>query len=177
MADFPAKVSTETSSPQSQSSGSRFQSFASQYVSMDLGFLRTIPAGLMLVEIVLGLLVWALIAASAYSNIPAYGWVMFVSVIFWLLTIFLFFLIFFGVQGRTSFLPWPLMLLVFNATATILYLSAFIANAASVHNDKHQGAAAFFAIVVTLVYGASTFFAFLSWRGDGGNAASNTVPA
>ncbi|XP_064191528.1 plasmolipin [Anguilla rostrata] len=176
MADFPAKVSTETSSPPPQGGGDRIQAMASRYVTMDMDFLRTIPAGLMLVEIVLGLLVWALIAASGYANVPAYGWVMFVSVIFWLLTLFLFFVLFFGVRNKLGFLPWPLMLLVFNATATILYLSAFLANAASVYNS-HQGAAAFFAIVVTLAYGASTFFAFLSWRGDGSNAASSTVPA
>ncbi|KAG9336947.1 hypothetical protein JZ751_029964 [Albula glossodonta] len=175
MAEFPAKVNTETSSPPSRG-GTGFQSFVSRYVSMDMDFIRTIPAILMLVEIVLGLLVWALIASSSYSNIPAYGWVMFVSVIFWLLTMFLFVVLFLGVRSRMSFLPWPLMLLIFNATAAVLYLTAFIANAASVYND-HQGAAAFFAIVVTLAYGASTFFAFLSWRGDGGNAATNTVPA
>ncbi|KAJ8271915.1 hypothetical protein COCON_G00107740 [Conger conger] len=176
MADFPAKVSTETSSPPSQGVGNRFQTTVSQYVSTDLDFLRTIPAGLMLVEIVLGLLVWALIAASGYSNIPAYGWVMFVSVILWLLTIFLFCLLFFGGRSKLNFLPWPLALLVFNASATILYLTAFIANAASVFND-HQAAAAFFAIVVTLTYAASTSLSFLSWRGDGGNAAGSTVPA
>ncbi|KAJ8398597.1 hypothetical protein AAFF_G00421250 [Aldrovandia affinis] len=177
MAEFPAKVSTETSSPSSQGGGGfHIPSFISRYVSMDMGFIMTIPAILMLVEIVLGLLVWALIAGSGYSNIPAYGWVMFVSVIFWLLTIFLFFIIFLGIQNKMIFVPWSLALLIFNATATILYLTAFVANAASVYND-HQAAAAFFAIVVTLAYGGSSFFAFMSWRGDGGNAATNTIPA
>lgn len=34
----------------------------------------------------------------------------------------------------------------------------------------------FFGIVVTLTYSASAFFAYLDWRGDGGNAATSTVP-
>ncbi|KAG7468700.1 hypothetical protein MATL_G00145670 [Megalops atlanticus] len=176
MAEFPAKVSTETSSPQAASGGGGFHSFTSRYVSMDMSFIRTVPAALMLVEIGLGLLVWALIASSSYTQIPAYGWVMFVSVVFWLLTIFLFLILFLGIQNKMSFVPWPLALLVFNVMATLLYLTAFITNAASVYNSP-QGAAAFFAIVVTLAYGASAFFAFMSWRGDGGNAATNTVPA
>ncbi|KAJ8281190.1 hypothetical protein GJAV_G00064530 [Gymnothorax javanicus] len=175
MADFPAKVSTETSSPPSQSGVDRLRSMVSQYVSTDLDFLRTIPAVLMLIEIVLGLVVWALIAASTYTNIPAYGWVMFVSVILWLLTILVFLMLLFRARERMDFLPWPLALLIFFGGATILYLTAFITNAASVGN-KHQAASAFFAIVVTLVYGASTFFALLAWRQDGGNAASSTVP-
>lgn len=34
----------------------------------------------------------------------------------------------------------------------------------------------FFGAVVTLAYGVSTFFSYLDWKGDGGNAATNTVP-
>lgn len=34
----------------------------------------------------------------------------------------------------------------------------------------------FFAIFVTMAYGASTAFAYIEWKGDGGNAAMTTVP-
>lgn len=34
----------------------------------------------------------------------------------------------------------------------------------------------FFGILVTIAYGASTAFAYMEWKGDGGNAAMTTVP-
>lgn len=53
MADFPSKVSTETSSPQSQQGGSRLQGLATNLTSgMDLSFVRSVPAILMMIEIV-----------------------------------------------------------------------------------------------------------------------------
>ena len=36
--------------------------------------------------------------------------------------------------------------------------------------------AQFFGAVVTLAYGVSALFSYLDWRGDGGNAATSTVP-
>ncbi|XP_020335393.1 plasmolipin [Oncorhynchus kisutch] len=179
MSDFPDNVATETSSTQSQQGGSSFQ-LAS--ISMDLGLIKSIPGILMLAEIGLGLLQWALIA-SASSLIPAYGWVMFVAVTLWLLTIILFFMLFFGAYHKLSSVPWPMLVMVYNAMATVLYLTAFLANAASVapyistYFYGHMAAAAFFGIVVTLLYGASTFFSYLAWKGDGGNTASNSGPA
>ena len=59
----------------------------------------------------LGLLQWALIA-SASSLIPAYGWVMFVAVTLWLLTIILFFMLFFGAYHKLSSVPWPMLVSV-----------------------------------------------------------------
>ncbi|XP_007249231.2 plasmolipin [Astyanax mexicanus] len=178
MADFPGKVNTETSSPQAQAA-----SWQLMNVSMNLNFIKTIPGILLIAEIVVGLLVWALIASVVYQAVPAYGWVMFVSVTLWILSIVLFIMLFLNLQQKLTSVPWPLVLLVFYGVATILYLTAFIANAASVtqyrylpYHYNHMAAAAFFGIVVTLIYGASTFFAYLEWKGDGGNAATSTVP-
>ncbi|XP_072551264.1 plasmolipin [Salminus brasiliensis] len=178
MADFPGKVNTETSSPQTQTT-----SWQLMNVSMDLNFFKTIPGILLIAEIVLGLLVWALIASAFYQYVAAYGWVMFVSVTLWILSIILFIILFLNIQQKLTSVPWPLVLLVFYGVATILYLTAFIANAASVsaykylsYHYNHMAASAFFSIVVTLTYGASTVFAYLDWRGDGGNAATSTVP-
>ncbi|KAL7878755.1 hypothetical protein AOLI_G00097290 [Acnodon oligacanthus] len=177
MADFPGKVNTETSSPQSQAGSMHLMN-----APMDLNFIKTIPGILLLAEIVLGLLVWALISSAAYHLVPAYGWVMFVSVTLWILSIVLFIILFLNIWQKLVSVPWPLVLMVFYAVATVLYLTAFVTNAASVSPYKfgyhydHMAAAAFFGIVVTLTYAASTFFAYLDWRGDGGNAATNTVP-
>ncbi|KAM9352688.1 plasmolipin [Symphorus nematophorus] len=186
MADFPSKVATETSSPHSQGSqqgGNSLRGLAANVTTnMDISFIRSIPAILMMAEIFLGLLQWALIASAPYTVLPAYGWVMFVAVTLWILTTILFFMILFSAQERLSAVPWPLTVMVYHGVAATLYLTAFLANAASVHPFSgfyfygHMAAAAFFGAVVTVAYGASAFFSYLHWRGDGGNAATSTVP-
>ncbi|XP_072241256.1 plasmolipin [Leuresthes tenuis] len=184
MADFPSKVTTETSSPSSQSSqhgGSRLRGMAANATTMmDMSFIRSVPAILMMIEILLGLLHWALIAGSDYTRVPAYGWVMFVAVTLWLLTTILFFMILFNVPRRLVFVPWLMTVMVYNGVATVLYLTAFLTNAATVRHFAyfygHIAAASFFGAVVTLVYGASAYFSYLDWNGDGGNAATSTVP-
>lgn len=57
----------------------------------------------------LGLLVWSLIAATTYHLHAAYGWVMFVSLFFWILTIL--FLVTYLLQLHQKFymVPWPLV--------------------------------------------------------------------
>ncbi|XP_024912136.1 plasmolipin [Cynoglossus semilaevis] len=186
MADFPSKVTTETSVPNSHSSqqgGNGLRGLATGInASVDVFFLRSIPGILMIVEIVLGLLHWALICGSNAIRGP-YGWVLFVAITLWILTTVLFFMILFGLQRNLSMVPWPLTVMVYNATAAILYLTAFATNAAYVHQFwwlpgiyDHLAAAAFFGAVVTVAYGASAFFSYVDWKDDGGNAATNTVP-
>lgn len=58
---------------------------------------------------VLGLLVWALIADTPYHLYPAYGWVMFVAVFLWLVTIILFVLYLFQLHMKLYMVPWPLV--------------------------------------------------------------------
>ncbi|XP_044047968.1 plasmolipin [Siniperca chuatsi] len=186
MADFPSKVTTETSSPHSQNSqqgGNSLRGLAANVTTMmDMSFIRSIPAILMMAEIFLGLLQWALIASTHYTLVPANGWVMFVAVTLWILTTILFCMILFGAQRKLTTVPWPLTVMVYHGGATVLSLTAFLANAASVHPFHfgyfygHMAAAAFFGAVVTLAYGASAFFSYLDWKGDGGNAATSTVP-
>ncbi|KPP66656.1 hypothetical protein Z043_114826 [Scleropages formosus] len=110
MAEFPAKVSTQTSSPAAQRAiGSGSKSIVLQYVSVDLHFLGSVPGILLLAEIVLGLLTWSLTASTSYTCVPAYGWVMFISITLWILTVTLFCILFLGIQQKLSFLPWQLM--------------------------------------------------------------------
>lgn len=58
---------------------------------------------------VLGLLVWALIADTSYHLYPAYGWVMFVAVFLWLVTIVFFILYLFQLHMKLYMVPWPLV--------------------------------------------------------------------
>ncbi|XP_056622035.1 plasmolipin [Triplophysa dalaica] len=174
MADFPGKVNTQTSPAETQR---RFEIPSNVHVN----FIKSIPGILLLLEIFFGLLTWALIASTQYTFNPAYGWVMFVSVTLWLLSIVLFVILLLGLDKKLPTLPWPLVLFVFYAAATVLYLSAFLTDAISVpepyypqHN--HLAASAFFAILVSLLYIVSSFFAYLGWKGDGQNADGTTVP-
>ncbi|XP_066440584.1 CKLF-like MARVEL transmembrane domain-containing protein 8 isoform X2 [Eleutherodactylus coqui] len=61
--------------------------------------------------------------------------------------------------------------LCFNLSAFVFYLIAALADATSIptehyspHNYSSWTASAFFAFLVTLCYGASTFFSYQSWR-------------
>lgn len=58
---------------------------------------------------VLGLLVWALIADTPYHLYPSYGWVMFVAVFLWLVTIVFFVLYLFQLHMKLYMVPWPLV--------------------------------------------------------------------
>ncbi|KAM4733336.1 plasmolipin [Anableps anableps] len=185
MADFPSKVTTETSSPHSQSSqqgGNRLRGLASSTTSrMDMSFLRSVPAMLMGAETVAGLLHWALIASAPYKLVPAYGWVMFVAIALWILTVVLFLILLFSVPQRLTVVPWTMTVMMYNGVATLLYLTAFLTNAATVRSfhsffHGHIGAAAFFGAALTLLYGAGAYLSYLDWRADGGNAATSTVP-
>ncbi|KAG1963805.1 plasmolipin [Pimephales promelas] len=171
MADFPGKVSTQTSSQEPQ----RSYGIPS---SVDIDFIKGIPGILLLAEIVVGLLVWALIASTPLSSASAYVWVMLVSVTLWLLSIALLVVLLLRFHQSLPSIPWPLVLMVFYSVAAVLYLTAFLANAASVPwlYRGYLGTSAFFAIVVTLLYAASSYFAYLGWRGEGQNAAGSTVP-
>lgn len=58
---------------------------------------------------VLGLLVWSLIAATTYHLHAAYGWVMFVSLFFWILTLLFFVTYLLQLHQKFYMIPWPLV--------------------------------------------------------------------
>ncbi|XP_073515798.1 plasmolipin [Phyllobates terribilis] len=172
MAEFPAKVSTQTSTPEASGGGG----FCPR---PDISFLTSIPGILILVELVLGLIVWALIADTRHYYVAAFGWVLFVAIFFWLLTLVLCILFFLQLHKRIGFVPWPLTVFIYHTAAFILYITAFITCAASVRlgypsGDEYnrRAAASFFACLVMIAYGGSAFFSFGDWRGAGSNAAS-----
>ncbi|XP_048402972.1 plasmolipin [Stegostoma tigrinum] len=178
MADFPDKINTQTST-RTHSSGvsSRFSP-----VAVDIQFLKSSIGILMLVELAFGLLVWALIAGSRISRgDAAFGWVMFVAVTLWILTFVMFVFYVLSLTLKLPMVPWAHLCLYFNLVATVLYLTAFITNASSVdptslkgtYRYNNRAAAAFFAGVVMISYGLSTFLSFLSMRGQGSNAATS----
>lgn len=53
-----------------------------------------------------GTMVWILIAGTEYFHVPALCWVMFIAVLFWVLTIFLFIIYLIGAHKRMPHVPW-----------------------------------------------------------------------
>ncbi|KAM3928605.1 CKLF-like MARVEL transmembrane domain-containing protein 8 [Leptodactylus fuscus] len=144
---------------------------SSTSLSYDRSFLKSVPGVLLLAEIIFGLLVWALIAGSEYFRFSAFGWVMFVTVFYWVLTVFLFIIYFTRAHTRIPKVPWTLVCLCFNGSACVVYLIASIVDAASINKDRQRhhnynswAASTFFAFLVTICYGVSTYFSFQSWR-------------
>ncbi|KGL73048.1 CKLF-like MARVEL transmembrane domain-containing protein 8, partial [Tinamus guttatus] len=119
---------------------------------------------------VLGLLVWTLVAGTEYFLYPAFGWVMFVAVFYWVLTVFFLIIYMTMTYTRIPQVPWTTVGLCFNGSAFILYLIAAIVDASSVtkdldsHNYNSWAASSFFAFLVTSCYAGNTYFSFISWR-------------
>ncbi|XP_038625745.1 CKLF-like MARVEL transmembrane domain-containing protein 8 isoform X1 [Tachyglossus aculeatus] len=145
-------------------------STASASFAYDREFLRTLPGLLILAEIVFGLLVWTLIAGTEYFRVPAFGWVMFVAVFYWVLTVFFLIIYMTMTYTRIPQVPWTTVGLCFNGSAFILYLIAAIVDASSVtkeqdsHNYNSWAASSFFAFMVTICYAGNAYFSFISWR-------------
>ncbi|XP_078283968.1 CKLF-like MARVEL transmembrane domain-containing protein 8b [Rhinoraja longicauda] len=162
MEDRPRTISTTSSTYTA--------SFGSSARSCDRAFLRTIPGLLMVAEIVFGLLVWILIASTEYFSVSAFGWVMFVAVFYWVLTVF--FLIFYITMVYTKIpqIPWTTVGLSFNASAALLYLLASIVDVVSINQAKKATdnncwiASTVFAFMVTLCYSGNAYFSFQTWR-------------
>ncbi|MEJ1285882.1 CKLF-like MARVEL transmembrane domain containing 8 [Cricetulus griseus] len=85
---------------------------------------------------VLGLLVWTLIAGTEYFRVPAFGWVMFVAVFYWVLTVFFLIVYITMTYTRIPQVPWTTVGLCFNGSAFLLYLSAAVVDASSVSPEK-----------------------------------------
>ncbi|GCC21044.1 CKLF-like MARVEL transmembrane domain-containing protein 8b [Chiloscyllium punctatum] len=163
MEDRPRTISTTSST--------YTVSFSSTARGYDKAFLKTLPGLLMIAEIVLGLLVWILIASTEYFSVSAFGWVMFVAVFYWVLTVF--FLIFYITMAYTKIpqVPWTTVGLSFNASATLMYLLASIVDAISIkqaqegtHNYNSWVASTIFAFIVTLCYCGNAYLSFQTWK-------------
>ncbi|XP_043298913.1 CKLF-like MARVEL transmembrane domain-containing protein 8 isoform X1 [Cervus canadensis] len=165
----PQRARSHTVTTTASSFAENFSTTSSSF-SYDRDFLRTLPGLLIVAEIVLGLLVWTLIAGTEYFRVPAFGWVMFVAVFYWVLTVFFLIIYLTMTYTRIPQVPWTTVGLWFNGSAFALYLSAAIVDASSVsperdsHNFNSWAASSFFAFLVTICYAGNTYFSFIAWR-------------
>uniref|UniRef100_A0A4W2BSE3 CKLF like MARVEL transmembrane domain containing 8 n=1 Tax=Bos indicus x Bos taurus TaxID=30522 RepID=A0A4W2BSE3_BOBOX len=135
----PQRARSQTVTTTASSFAENFSTTSSSF-SYDREFLRTLPGLLIVAEIVLGLLVWTLIAGTEYFRVPAFGWVMFVAVFYWVLTVFFLIIYLTMTYTRIPQVPWTTVGLWFNGSAFALYLSAAIVDASSVspERDSHN---------------------------------------
>ncbi|XP_062923481.1 plasmolipin-like [Mobula hypostoma] len=178
MANFPDKVTTQTGA----GTGSTAHGTRLCPVGIDTYFLKSFLGILMIVELMFGLLVWALIAGSRISKgDEAFGWVIFVAIFLWILTLIFFLFYLLKLPSKLPVMPWHHVRLYFNLGATVLYLTAFITNASSVdptsirgsYKYNNRAASAFFAGVVMISYGLSTFHSCLCLYRSQDNAATS----
>nr|XP_060494429.1 CKLF-like MARVEL transmembrane domain-containing protein 8 [Panthera onca] len=101
----PQRARSHTVTTTASSFAENFSTSSSSF-AYDREFLRTLPGLLIVAEIVLGLLVWTLIAGTEYFRVPAFGWVMFVAVFYWVLTVFFLIIYITMTYTRIPQVPW-----------------------------------------------------------------------
>uniref|UniRef100_A0AAY4B5C0 MARVEL domain-containing protein n=1 Tax=Denticeps clupeoides TaxID=299321 RepID=A0AAY4B5C0_9TELE len=126
-------------------------------------------------NVVLGLPAWLLIAVTEYVHSAALGWVMFVSIFCWVLTVVLLLLYLAKALTRMPQLPWDTTL-VFNCSAALVYAVAGVVEATLVASSKEEDSYSAWAastvcvFLVSLSYACSSILSLRSWRAmqDGG---------
>uniref|UniRef100_A0A3Q2LNL0 CKLF like MARVEL transmembrane domain containing 8 n=2 Tax=Equus TaxID=9789 RepID=A0A3Q2LNL0_HORSE len=131
----PQRARSHTVTTTASSFAENFSTSSSSF-AYDREFLRTLPGLLIVAEIILGLLVWTLIAGTEYFRVPAFGWVMFVAVFYWVLTVFFLIIYITMTYTRIPQVPWTTVGLCFNGSAFVLYLSAAVVDASSVSPER-----------------------------------------
>ncbi|XP_061574233.1 CKLF-like MARVEL transmembrane domain-containing protein 8b [Cololabis saira] len=140
-------------------------------LAFDQHFTTTAKGMLLLAEIVCGMLVWILVGGTDYFHLPSLCWVMFVSILFWILTVCLFVIYITGVHHRIPQMPWTTLSLCFNCSAAALYLVTSVVEAVSLnqavrgrHSYNCWAASAVFAFLTTLCYASSSYLSYRVWR-------------
>ncbi|XP_005147479.2 myelin and lymphocyte protein [Melopsittacus undulatus] len=136
-----------------------------------LSVLTTFPDVLFIPEIIFGGLVWILVASSKVPFPIVQGWVMFVSVFCFVMSIILLCLYICSVHGGSSF--WVTLDAICQSTAALFYLSAAVLEAYSTYAFRitelgliyrENIAAVVFAFLATLVYVIHKVFSLLRWK-------------
>uniref|UniRef100_A0A4W5RGV8 CKLF-like MARVEL transmembrane domain containing 8b n=1 Tax=Hucho hucho TaxID=62062 RepID=A0A4W5RGV8_9TELE len=147
------------------------ENLSTSTLDYDRNFFRTASGLLVFAEIVFGLLVWMLIAGTEYFPVSAFGWVLFVAILYWVLTVIFLIIYLTMAYKKIPQVPWTTVGLFFNSSATVMYVVAAAVHAASIsHAVKGRSnyncwvASTFFAFLVTLCYAGSTYLSFKSWR-------------
>ncbi|XP_066539929.1 protein MAL2 [Hoplias malabaricus] len=156
---------------------------------LGLDFLRTYSGALICMEIVLGALVWILVASTNVAVPLLQGWVMFVSLTTFACSATYLAMFMLGFADRIS-VDWNLLDTMYHFIAFIFYFTAFVLQAATtiayteysgnstcisrpssniitfldVRKYRIDVAATVFTFIVTICYGGSLYMGFRRWR-------------
>ncbi|XP_076816619.1 MARVEL domain-containing protein 1-like [Clavelina lepadiformis] len=136
-------------------------------VSFNLNYVTSIPGVLTILELVFGLICWALLASFPFSTFFAgFQFALFVTITSWLLTLILFVIYLFGLHANAcSGAPWSIIDFGHNALWSLMYFIAACVIAAYADGFDTLIASAVFAFIVTAIYLIHTFISFKEWRG------------
>ncbi|XP_058134068.1 MAL-like protein isoform X2 [Dasypus novemcinctus] len=133
-------------------------SYAPPDVPAGVALLTTIPFAFLLPELVFGCWVWVLVASTHVANPLLQGWVLYVSLTSFLISLLLLLSYLLGFYRRYDF--WRVLDSLYHGTTGILYMSAavlqahatIVSEAVDLRNYYINTAASFFAFVTTLLY-------------------------
>ncbi|XP_064271113.1 myelin and lymphocyte protein [Passer domesticus] len=148
-------------------------SASSSTLPSGLAVLTTFPDVLFIPEIIFGGLVWILVASSRVPDSMLQGWVMFVSVFCFVMSISLLCLYLCGAHGGSGSC-WVTLDVICHCTAALFYLSAAVLEAYMTYSlsffptlaqqYRENIAAVVFAFVATLLYVIHKVFSLLRWK-------------
>ncbi|XP_032833518.1 plasmolipin-like [Petromyzon marinus] len=151
------------------------------FPSLNSSYLRSLFGTIALGELLCGLLAWSLVASTPYWLFAAYKWVMFVTVFCWVMTLLLVAYQSLALPVHCLSVPWPLFVLCLDALSAVMYLTAFITDAASVRLASgvpsvynRWAASTFFALLCTLLYAAGSYLGWLEWKSGGESGATGS---
>ncbi|XP_065689283.1 myelin and lymphocyte protein isoform X1 [Patagioenas fasciata] len=136
-----------------------------------LAVLTTLPDVLFIPELIFGGLVWILVASSKVPSPVLQGWVMFVSVFCFVMSITLLCLYICGMHRGSS--SWVTLDAICQEIAALFYFSAAVSEAYATYIIRSSPpeqlyqeniAAVVFAFLATLVYVVHTVFSLLRWK-------------
>ncbi|MBZ3885423.1 MAL-like protein [Sciurus carolinensis] len=133
-------------------------SYAPPEVPAGAALFLTIPFAFFLPELAFGCWVWILVAATQVANPLLHGWVMYVSLTSFLISLMFLLSYLFGFYKR--FESWRVLDSLYHGTTGILYMSAAVLQAHATIVSEHNNlknysintAASFFAFITTLLY-------------------------
>ncbi|XP_063050140.1 myelin and lymphocyte protein-like [Engraulis encrasicolus] len=144
-------------------------SVTGNYLPRGCAVFTTFPDILFIPELIIGGLVWILIASTRVAFAMPQGWVMFVSVFCFVFTTVWLLIFLFGCNKGSV---WPAMDTGYNATAALFYLSAAVIEAyvtlaisgGDLYTYRLNISAVVMAFVATLLYVIHTILSALRWK-------------
>lgn len=131
-------------------------------VGINVGYLKTPIGILMIIELLVGLLAWALLVSITWFHYRGeLGFAAFGLIFSWLATLILFIVFVFGLHGSLcANLPWGLIQVIMNGIFSVLCFISACCVAANGSRTSNWSASAAFSFILTVLYIISLLLTF-----------------